>query len=294
VLTGIDRIVIAAEELDRASRRYAEMLGRSPAWLGEQPGAGTVNALFPLTNTTLELLAPARRGGSAEALEAQLATRGEGLFAIVFSTGDVESAAKELQQRGLSPSSPIPSLDRDLPSGAFRRSLDLQLPEAETGGVRLCVSQHLSAPEEMPPSLPQGDPSSVVTALDHVVILTEQPERASELYGEKLGIRLALDKRFEARGVHLLFFRLGGATLEIGARLGEQDAVAEPPAASDQLWGIAYAVPDAEAAHARLLAAEVEASDVRGGHKPGTRVCTVKSHTHGVPTLLIGPEAPGS
>ena len=70
--------------------------------------------------------------------------------------------------------------------------------------------------------------------------------------------------------------------------------MAEPPAASDQLWGIAYAVPDAEAAHARLLATGVEASEVRGGHKPGTRVCTVKSQSHGVPTLLIGPEVPGS
>ncbi|MBW2273388.1 MAG: VOC family protein [Deltaproteobacteria bacterium] len=300
VLTGIDRIVIAVEELDRASRHYAAMLGRSPAWLGEQPAAGTLNALFPLENTTLELLAPAREGVAAEALEAQLGDRGEGLFSICFATGDVESAAKELQQRGLSPSSPAAALspaavlDRDLPSGAFRRSLDLQLPEAQTGGIRLRVSQALSAPEEMPPSLVQGDPAGAVNALDHVVIISEQPERARELYGEKLGIRLALDKRFEERGMRLLFFRLGGATLELGARLAQEDAAAQPPAEADLLWGIAYDVPDADAAHGRAGAAGVEVSGVRSGRKPGTRVCTVKSHTHGVATLLIGPDASGS
>ncbi len=290
MLTGIDRIVIAVEELEGASRHYAELLGRSPAWLGEQPGAGTLNALFPLANTTLELLAPARRGASADALEARLSDSGEGLFAIGLSTEDVESAAKELQLRGLSPSPPAPVLDRDLPSGAFRRALALQLPEAETGGIRLQVTQHLSSAEEMPPSLPQGDPSGVVDALDHVVIITEQPERCRKLYGEQLGIRLALDKIFEKRGVHLLFFRLGGGTLEVGARLGAQGAPAESPSENDLLWGIAYGVPDIDAAHARMLAAGLELSGVRGGHKPGTRVCTVKSHTHGVPTLLIGPE----
>jgi hypothetical protein len=31
----------------------------------------------------------------------------------------------------------------------------------------------------------------------------------------------------------------------------------------------------------------VEISDIRDGRKPGTRVCTAKSHTLGVPTLLI-------
>jgi catechol 2,3-dioxygenase-like lactoylglutathione lyase family enzyme len=122
--------------------------------------------------------------------------------------------------------------------------------------------------------------------------LGEQPARSLDLYGEKLGIRLALAKTFDERGVRLLFFRIGGTTLEVGARVGAKEA--ESAAESDVLWGVAYDVPDADAARARMLAAEVEVSSVRAGHKPGTRVCSVKSHTHGVPTLLIGPEAPGS
>jgi hypothetical protein len=48
-------------------------------------------------------------------------------------------------------------------------------------------------------------------------------------------------------------------------------------------------VPDADAARARLLDAGVDASEVRAGRRPGTRVLTVKSGTCGVPTLLIEP-----
>ncbi len=36
--------------------------------------------------------------------------------------------------------------------------------------------------------------------------------------------------------------------------------------------------------------AGVEVSDLRTGRRPGTQVFTVKSHTAGVPTLMIGPQ----
>jgi hypothetical protein len=39
------------------------------------------------------------------------------------------------------------------------------------------------------------------------------------------------------------------------------------------------------------VAATVELSDVRRGRRPGTLVFTVRSHTAGVATLLIGADA---
>ena len=55
----------------------------------------------------------------------------------------------------------------------------------------------------------------------------------------------------------------------------------------DELWGLALKASDIEATHARLREQGVEISNIRDGRKPGTRVCTAKSHTLGVPTLLI-------
>ena len=115
--------------------------------------------------------------------------------------------------------------------------------------------------------------------------MTEDPEAAIDLYGSKLGLRLALDRSFEKRGVRLLFFRVGGVTVEVGARLAS--AASDKP---DRFWGIAYQVADVDAAHARLKSEGFELADLRAGNKPGTRVCTVKSRTHGVPTLVIGPD----
>jgi len=55
----------------------------------------------------------------------------------------------------------------------------------------------------------------------------------------------------------------------------------------DELWGLAFKTQNIASTHNRLVAAGCEVSEIREGRKPGTRVCTVKSHTLGVPTLLI-------
>jgi hypothetical protein len=49
-------------------------------------------------------------------------------------------------------------------------------------------------------------------------------------------------------------------------------------------------VPDIDAAHARLVAAGFDVSEIRTGRRPGTRVATVRGETHGVATLVLGPD----
>ena len=58
----------------------------------------------------------------------------------------------------------------------------------------------------------------------------------------------------------------------------------------DRFGGLAWEVEDVAAMHARLLEGGFDVSELRVGHKAGTRVCTVRSRTHGVATLLKGPE----
>ena len=59
----------------------------------------------------------------------------------------------------------------------------------------------------------------------------------------------------------------------------------------DRFMGLSYQVPDAEAAKARLAGSGFDVSEVRGGMKPGTRVCSVRGRPLGVDTLLIQPAA---
>ena len=159
-------------------------------------------------------------------------------------------------------------------------------PPANTRGIPLFVIEHRSPPALIPLAEAVDDARGAVAGLDHAVIFTSDPDAAQRLFGDKLGLRLALDKTFEERRLRLQFFRIGGITVELAAPLG----VAPGEATSDRFYGLSYRVPDIVAAHDRLASAGFDVSDVRPGMRPGTRVCTVRNDTHGVATLMLGPE----
>jgi catechol 2,3-dioxygenase-like lactoylglutathione lyase family enzyme len=126
---------------------------------------------------------------------------------------------------------------------------------------------------------------SVIRGLDHVVVMSTDIEATRDFYADGLGLRLALDRSFEKRGVRLIFFRIAGVTIEIGGRLG----VERNPEGRDRFAGLAWQVGDIDAIRSRLLADRFDVSEIRDGNKPGTRVCTVRDPVHEVPTLLIEP-----
>jgi catechol 2,3-dioxygenase-like lactoylglutathione lyase family enzyme len=220
----------------------------------------------------------------AEPLRARLDREGEGPYTLAFGTDDAAACAAELRARGLRASEPFDGSGRDRASGAERRWRNVFLPSEDTRGVSMFVIEHRSPPEALPPAPVTGDQAAAVAAVDHAVIMTSDPDAACALYRDRLGLRLAFDRAFEERRVRLLFFRIGGVTVELAAALGVTD-----PAAPDRFWGISWRVPDVAAARARLVAAGFDVSEVRPGNKAGTRVCTVRRDTHGVATLLIEP-----
>lgn len=281
----IDRVVIAVPELEPAQREMIRVLGRSPGWVGEYAAVGIECASFRLENLHIELVSPRGESEANAALRARLDEHGQGLHALVLETDDLPGAVEDLRARGLSPHDPVEVIARDEPSGAYRRMLRSGLPADDTAGVRIELNQNLDESGEDPPSLPIGDERAAVSAGDHVVIFTAAPERAIELFRDKLGLRLALDRTFEARQTRLIFFRLGHMTIEIGTSLRDPKPEGAPP--DDRFWGVAYQVDDIDAAAKRVGEAGLEVSDFRDGNKPGTRVFTVKGAPLGVPTLII-------
>jgi catechol 2,3-dioxygenase-like lactoylglutathione lyase family enzyme len=116
-----------------------------------------------------------------------------------------------------------------------------------------------------------------------VVIRSPHPERAIALYAGRLGLSLRLDRTEPAWGARLIFFRCGDLIVEVVHDL--EAGISDGP---DRLWGLSWRVPAIAEAHARLRGAGVDGSisAPAGGR---ARVFTAKSHTAGVPTLLIGP-----
>lgn len=284
VWSHLDHVIVAVRDLGAAERSYARLLGRSASWRGEHPGLGTANALFRVGEAYLELLAPAE--GTGGWLRGRLDERGEGLLGFALATADAEACAKTLAERGLHPAAPARGIGRDTESGAFREWQSVMLPPEETRGVLIFGIEHRSAPELLPEIPPAGAPEAAVHGIDHVVVQTADPEATRALYGERLGLRLALDKSFPQWGARLLFFRVGHITVEVAARLDR----APDPTPPDRAWGISWRVADADAARARLVEAGFDVSEVRSGRRPNTRVFSVRGDPCGVATLVLEPE----
>ena len=139
--------------------------------------------------------------------------------------------------------------------------------------LRIADGSDLSLADNLP--LPEGD-----LRVDHLVLRAGDAEACIELFGEQLGIRLALDREAPDWGGRMLFFRTGKLTLEV---------IASRDTKRSTFWGIAYQCADISATKARLDNAGVSVTQIREGRKPGTLVATIKSHCLGIPTLLIGP-----
>ena len=283
-VTAVDHLIIAVRDLAEAEKTWTAIFGRGPSWRGTHPGVGTGNVLYRLANTYVELYAPVAEGTNAEALEKRLDEVGEGLYGVVFGVADAAAATEAFNARGLKSGPPVDGSGRDGITGAERKWRTIAMPSSETHGLFLLGIQHLS-PAGALPVAPLSDGVSdaeAVASCDHVVVLTPDAEAMKSLFGDKFGIRLALDHTKPEWGVRQLFFRAGGLTLEIVEPLDKEKA---PKA--ERFWGVAWRVPDIAAAVARLAKAGLDVSEVRKGRKPGTEVATIRKPTNGVPTLLI-------
>ena len=188
------------------------------------------------------------------------------LASMVFATESLDKAEKLLERRAV----PVE-----------RTGDRLTLSAAATHHVPIALIQRNDAPAAS--MLKGSDEAASISALDHVVVRTPNPERAIALYAGRLGLDLRLDRSNPKWNARLLFFRCGDLVVEISHDL--KRGVSDEP---DQLWGLSWRTPDIARCHARLKKAGVEVSEPRDGRRPGSQVMSVTSHTANVPTIVIG------
>lgn len=279
MITALDHVVVLTGDIEAAMAAYETLFARSPAWRYVSDGAARV--LFTLDNTSVELMAPSGEGENAGRIRAVLASQGEGLASLCFRANDIEKMHRRLERLTLRPE-PVSEVEsQDEMSGATLSWKRTRAATDATRGVRMFF---LEREKERPLSV-RTQPAGI-TAMDHVVVATADPERAAALYGARLGLDMALDRSHADWG-RLMFFRCGDLIVEIAHKPGTAEA--EAP---DRLRGVCWRVTDIDATHARLVAAGVDVSEIRSGRKPGTRVMTVHTGTCSVPTLLVQPSPP--
>ena len=277
MIVGIDHIVLLCPSIEIGTSVYETLLGRPADWRADNPD-GSASAFFQLDHMAIELLAPKGAGPMATRLHVLLIQDGPGLQTVVFASNALEEDHRVFTRRALQPEPIIDGESTDLATGNLRQWQRFRLNNTQTGGLRTFVLQR----SDMDPLQPRPSPAGALIGLDHLVISTEQPERALAWYGARLGFNLTLDRSNPAQNSRLLTFSAGTAKIEVTHR-----ASSSPEPKPDRLWGITWRTADIEAAHNRITDSGHATSEVRQGMRRGTRVFTVRDGTLGVPTLIV-------
>ena len=276
MISSLDHIILAVEDLQNAEKNYKNILGIEPSWRGLHKELGTANVIFNFKNTYLELLSAEGEGVGADLVNESIKKNGEGLAGIVLNTKDISKASKKLKDLGFLVGDVLTGEGKNKDTNDIRNWKYLFLPQELTRNLFLFLIEHTKG------ILPQDEkfPSGSINKLDHVVINTNDADGFINIYQDIFNIRLALDKIIEHWKSRMLFFRLNETTIEVIEKKDRKDP-------NDSLWGLAWEVESITDAHERLVSKGVEVTEIKKGLKENTLVATIKSHTHNVPTLLI-------
>ena len=276
MISSLDHIILAVDDLQDAEKNYKNILGIEPSWRGLHKELGTANVIFNFKNTYLELLSAEGEGVGADLVNESIKKNGEGLAGIVLNTKDISKASKKLKDLGFLVGDVLTGEGKNKDTNDIRNWKYLFLPQELTRNLFLFLIEHTKG------ILPQDEkfPSGSINKLDHVVINTNDADGFINIYQDIFNIRLALDRIIEHWKSRMLFFRVNKTTIEVIEKKDDKDP-------NDSLWGLAWEVESIKDAHERLVSKGVEVTKIKKGLKENTLVATVKSHTHNVPTLLI-------
>ena len=276
MISSLDHIILAVDDLQDAEKNYKNILGIEPSWRGLHKELGTANVIFNFKNTYLELLSAEGEGVGADLVNESIKKNGEGLAGIVLNTKDISKASKKLKDLGFLVGDVLTGEGKNKDTNDIRNWKYLFLPQELTRNLFLFLIEHTKG------ILPQDEkfPSGSINKLDHVVINTNDADGFINIYQDIFNIRLALDRIIEHWKSRMLFFRLNKTTIEVIEKKDRKDP-------NDSLWGLAWEVGSIKDAHERLVSKGVEVTEIKKGLKENTLVATIKSHTHNVPTLLI-------
>mgnify|MGYP001395096228 FL=1 len=276
MISSLDHIILAVEDLKDAEKNYKNILGIEPSWRGLHKELGTANVIFNFKNTYLELLSAEGEGVGADLVKESIKKNGEGLAGIVLNTKDISRASKRLKDLGFLVGDVLTGEGKNKDTNDTRNWKYLFLPQELTRNLFLFLIEHTKG------ILPQDEkfPPGSINKLDHVVINTNDADGFINIYQDIFNIRLALDRIIEHWKSRMLFFRLNKTTIEVIEKKDRKDP-------NDSLWGLAWEVESIKDAYERLVSKGVEVTEIKKGLKENTLVATIKSHTHNVPTLLI-------
>ena len=275
MLIRVQNIFLATKNIEETSQKFSIFFGQSPNFIGQSRKLGIDIISFGLNKTNICLISPKKSGIWSEKLYNFLKNKGEGIFGINFFSDDFDKDYNNFVKNDLKLSDKIESsfeVNNDIEiKFSFFNILDKTIES-----LNILVSSEIDFKEN------KSSLKNNVSKVNQLVIQTEDPETIKEIFEGKLSIRLALDKTFKKWAGRMLFFRLGGLTLEVieGKDIKQ----------NSEYFGIGWHVDNYNKCYDYLLNDGFRLSKIRAGRKEGTLVSTLKEPILNIPTILIGLE----
>ncbi len=275
MLIRVQNIFLATKNIEETSQKFSIFFRRKPNFIGQSRKLGIDIISFGLNKTNICLISPKNSGIWSEKLNNFLKNKGEGIFGINFFSNDFNNDYNNFVKNHLKVSGKIES--------SFEGNNDIEIKfsffnilDKTIESLNILVSSEIDF---------QDNKSSLknnVSKVNQLVIQTEDPDTIKEIFEGKLSIRLALDKTFKKWAGRMLFFRLGGVTLEVieGKDIKQ----------NSEYFGIGWHADNYNKCYNDLINDGFRLSEIRAGRKEGTLVSTLKEPILNIPTILIGLE----
>lgn len=139
---GVNRVVIAVEDLQKAIELYSKLLGAT--FHGASPDAETYGVSVAMSwDAGIELACPLP--GRDSPIRKFIEKHGEGLMAVVFAVDDVDECRATAEQMGVGVLAMIADYDQEqidkYLQGRFKKYKEYMLNPADTCGVGPIVGQ---------------------------------------------------------------------------------------------------------------------------------------------------------
>lgn len=244
-ITGLDHIMIAVRDLEAAAKTF-RALGFTLAPRGQHAEWGTANYCMMFGADYLELIAAVGEGGPAERVRSFLASRGEGLMALVWGSENAEADCARLGVEAPG------DLSRTIEGEVARFKAGI-LPPETTPGIPAFLCQHLTPEKLRRPGWTEH--ANGATSMLSVTALMAEPLELAGAWDRFIGpaASTATDEMVTVHTRHGMVFLCRPD--DLGQMHPEAEDLETPPAPT--LVALTLQVKDSAAAAAVLKAAGI-------------------------------------
>ena len=273
MLTHFKSILITSENIEESHEQFNKLFGHDTSDMCNDSDLKIYS--HSLKNGSIELCENKNQKDIFYYSQLEKHNQDNGVQALSIISDDIFEDHKKFKQMNLNISD-IEEIDFNFRNRKNVKSRLFSLKKTNSSDLNLLIFD-----KDTSLSNKGNYEDDTISKFNQIIIYTPDVEYLRNLFTEKLGIRLALDKifNFGEKDIRMMFFRIGGVTLEV---------IENPDSKSLSYGGVGWHSENISKCHKRLIDSNFELSEIRKGRKPGTVVATIRNAPLKMPTIIIG------